>query len=204
MDELHQTFKSSQVKSNLLPYKLQFSFVTYNGNSLININWDNIRSRNIDLYSKRSEKPSRVYGPQNWYTCLIICIITKKWRTCHKAFADVLKTPLPPEPHTCICVSELGRRRFRKWLVAQPFSEPMSTYGQLDQTSLKFESKFNIFISENAFENVACEIAASLSRGRWVSLQETTMFKINHCLSFWLGFSWIQPPRLLSWSLLGQ
>ena len=167
------------------------------------MNCDNIRSRNIDLYSKRSEKLSRVYGPQNWYTCLIICIITKQNRA-HviRHLLMCLKLNLPPEPN--ICISELGRRRFRKWLVAKPSPEPMSTYGQLDQTSLKFESKFNIFISENAFENVACEIAASLSRGRWVSLQETTMFKINHCLSFWLGFSWIQPPRLLSWSLLGQ
>ena len=75
-----------------------------------------------------------------------------------------LKLNLPPEPH--ICVSELGRRRFRKWLVDKPSPEPMSTYGQLDQTSLKFESKFNIFISENAFENVACKIAAILFRGR--------------------------------------
>ena len=43
----------------------------------------NIRSRNIDLYiySKRSDKPSRVYGSQNWYTYaiyMIICIITKQ------------------------------------------------------------------------------------------------------------------------------
>ena len=42
----------------------------------------NIRSRNISyIYSKRSDKPSRVYGPQNWYTYaiyMIICMITKQ------------------------------------------------------------------------------------------------------------------------------
>ena len=55
----------------------------------------------------------------------------------HLSRPQCVKTHLPqPEPH--ICVSELGRRRFRKWLVAKLFPEPMSTYGQLDQTSLKF------------------------------------------------------------------
>ena len=72
-----------------------------------------------------------------------------------------LKLNLPPEPH--ICISELGRRRFKKWLVAKPSPEPMSTYGQLDQTSLKFEWKFNIFVSENAFENVDQFIQGEMS-----------------------------------------
>ena len=38
----------------------------------------------------------------------------------------------------------------------------MLAYCQLDpweQTSVKFESKYKIFIHENAFENVACEMA---------------------------------------------
>ena len=41
-----------------------------------------------------------------------------------------------------------------------------------EQTSVKFESKF--FIQENASENVVCEMAASLSRGRWVNKGEGT------------------------------
>ena len=47
--------------------------------------------------------------------------------------------------------------------------EPLPTYCQLDpqekQTSVKFESNHKIFIHENAFENVACEMAAILSVG---------------------------------------
>ena len=41
---------------------------------------------------------------------------------------------------------------------------PELSIGHLRHTSLKFESKYKIFIHENAFENVICEIAASLSR----------------------------------------
>ena len=48
--------------------------------------------------------------------------------------------------------------------------EPMLTYCKLDpqeQTPVEFESKNKIFIHENAFEDVVCEIAATLSRSRW-------------------------------------
>ena len=67
----------------------------------------------------------------------------------HKA---LFKINLPLVPH--ICVSE---------------SKQMLGYCQLgpwEQTSVKFESIYNFFIHENAFENIVCEMAAILSRGR--------------------------------------
>ena len=33
---------------------------------------------------------------------------------------------------------------------------------------MKFQSKYKVFINENASENLVCEKAAILSRGRWV------------------------------------
>ena len=47
----------------------------------------------------------------------------------------------------------------------------MMGYYQLDpkeQTSVKFQWKYESFIQENASENIVSEIAAILSRGRWV------------------------------------
>ena len=55
---------------------------------------------------------------------------------------------------------------------AKPLSEPMQPYYQLDpkeQTSVKFESKYKLFIQENAFEGVVREMAAILSRERWAN-----------------------------------
>ena len=46
---------------------------------------------------------------------------------------------------------------------AMPLSKPMQGYCQLDpseQTSVKFESKYKIFIQENEFGNIICEMAA--------------------------------------------
>ena len=56
---------------------------------------------------------------------------------------------------------------------AKPFSKPILDYGQLDpkeQTSVKFSSKYKTFhsIQESATENIFCEMAVILSRGRWV------------------------------------
>ena len=42
---------------------------------------------------------------------------------------------------------------------------PELSIGHLRHASLKFESKYKIFIHENAFENVICGIVAILSRG---------------------------------------
>ena len=73
----------------------------------------------------------------------------------------------------------------------KPLPEPVLFYCQLEswqQVSVKFESKFYhfhsrkciwkfqwnlnqhsiIFIPENAFENVVCQMVAILSKGRWV------------------------------------
>ena len=44
----------------------------------------------------------------------------------------------------------------------------MLEYRQLEQTSVKFVSKFYSFIQENAFENVVYEMAAILSRPQCV------------------------------------
>ena len=72
-------------------------------------------------------------------------------------------TNLPLLPH--ICVSKLGQH----WFSAKPLPEPVLTYCQLELTSVKFESKYNIFRSQNAFVNVVCEMTAILSRGRCVN-----------------------------------
>ena len=53
---------------------------------------------------------------------------------------------------------------------AKPLFKPTLGYCQLDhkgQTSGQFENT-KLFIHENAFENIVCEMAAILSRGRWV------------------------------------
>ena len=62
-------------------------------------------------------------------------------------------------------------------LGAKPLLEPMLPDCQLDpyeQKSVKFESKYKDFIHENADENVVCEMAAILSRGRWVNRTSIT------------------------------
>ena len=55
---------------------------------------------------------------------------------------------------------------------SKPLSKPMLVYCQLDpweQTLLKILIKIqSFFILENAYENIVCEMAAILSRGRLV------------------------------------
>ena len=59
---------------------------------------------------------------------------------------------------------------------AKPLSKPMLGCCQLDpkeqkeQTSVKFHSKYKLFIQENACEYIVCEMAAIFSRGRWVNI----------------------------------
>ena len=48
-----------------------------------------------------------------------------------------------------------------------------------EQISMKFESKCNFFIHENAFENVVCEMAAILSRGRWVNIDDSIVLSVD-------------------------
>ena len=50
----------------------------------------------------------------------------------------------------------------------KPLSEPVLTYCQLDpkeHISMNFIRNSNIFIQENMFENVVCQMVAILSRG---------------------------------------
>ena len=54
----------------------------------------------------------------------------------------------------------------------KPLPEPMLADCQLDaqeQTSVKFESKYKLFIDENAFQNVFCQIGDHFVQGRWVN-----------------------------------
>ena len=54
----------------------------------------------------------------------------------------------------------------------KPLSEPMLEYCQLDaeeQSSIKFNHNLNIFIHQNAFESVVCEIVAILSQPQCVN-----------------------------------
>ena len=63
---------------------------------------------------------------------------------------------------------------------AKPLSEPMLDYSQLNPRN-KLQWNFNqntiFFIDGNAFQKVACEMAAILSRGRWV-----TRVEVRHIL----------------------
>ena len=56
---------------------------------------------------------------------------------------------------------------------AKPLPEPMLTYCQLalkNKFQWNFYRNYNIFIEENSIENVICEMAAILSRRRWVKM----------------------------------
>ena len=67
--------------------------------------------------------------------------------------------------------SDNGLAPVRRLFVAKPLSEPMLGYCQLDpkeQTYENFNTNSYIFIHENAFENVLCEMAAILSRPQYV------------------------------------
>ena len=82
-------------------------------------------------------------------------------------------------------------------LDAKPLHEPMLTYCQLNpQEPLQWNSNQNtkIFIYENASENIACEMAAILSRIRWVNWSLSIFTDINkhitevvHCIIYSLA-----------------
>ena len=58
-------------------------------------------------------------------------------------------------------------------LGAKPLPQPMMTFCQLnpeDPTPMKSESKYKIFIHENEFENVVCEMTAIVSRSHCVNI----------------------------------
>ena len=79
---------------------------------------------------------------------------------------------------THICVSKLRHLWFRWWLVA--FSAPSHNPNQcwyivnwtlVSKRQWKINDNSNIFIQENAFENVICEMAAILSRPQCVNFE---------------------------------
>ena len=84
-------------------------------------------------------------------------------------------TYLPVVPHKC--VSEWGQHCSRQWLVAYlAQSRYINQCWIIINWTLRNKLKWNfnqnkkIFIHENASENIVCEIAAILSRGRWVKV----------------------------------
>ena len=87
--------------------------------------------------------------------------------------ANLVLTHLPLVPH--ICVSESGQYWFRLWLVA--YSAPSHYLKQCwvivnwtlrNKLQWNFNQNTKLFIHEIASENIACEMAAILSSGRWV------------------------------------
>ena len=71
-----------------------------------------------------------------------------------------------------ICVSESGQHWFEWWLVA--YSAPGHCSGQSwvivnwNMLQWNFNLNANLFISENASEDIVCETVAFLPRRRWV------------------------------------
>ena len=82
-------------------------------------------------------------------------------------------THLPLVPH--ICVSNSGQLWFRLWLVA--YSAPSHYLNQSwvivnwtigNKLQWNFYQNTKLFLHENVFQNIVCEMAAILSRGGWV------------------------------------
>ena len=82
-------------------------------------------------------------------------------------------TYLPLVPH--ICISDSGQHWFR-WLVA--YLTPSHHLNQCwftvnwtprNKRRWNFNQNTNLFIHTNASENIVCEMADILSRGRWVN-----------------------------------
>ena len=122
---------------------------------------------------------------------------------------------------THICVSKLtisdsdnglspGRRQAIIWINAGILSIPSQ------RTSVKFKSRFNIFIQENPFENVVWKMAAILSRlqcvniicarGKWGELKVIDRGIIGSCgqCRFWRIFmtAVITARNSWQWSLM--
>ena len=65
---------------------------------------------------------------------------------------------------------------------AKPLSKPMLGLWSIRSSGTNFSeiwTNTNIFIHENAFENIVCEMAAILSRGRWVNFRSLPIDKIT-------------------------
>ena len=63
----------------------------------------------------------------------------------------------------------------------KPLLEPMLGYCRLDpqeQTSVKFELKYKIFICENVFQNVICQIGGHFIYEEWLSTGQEMNLKL--------------------------
>ena len=79
----------------------------------------------------------------------------------------------------------------------KPLPEPTLAYCQLDpqeQTSVKFSSKYKLSIHENASEKIVCEMAAILSRERWVNC--ATNYGTELLYKPWLSYEALTPTLL--------
>ena len=88
----------------------------------------------------------------------------------------------PPVSHICELGCELGHNWFRYWLVAcsapsQYLNQCWLIVNWIPVNKLQWNTNQNtkVFIRETAFENVVCEMAAILARGRWVFLGFTCL-----------------------------
>ena len=98
-------------------------------------------------------------------------------------------THLSLVPH--ICVSESGQHWFRNWLVTNSvpshyLNQCLDIVNWTSKNTLQgnFKQNANLFIHENASENIVCETAPILSRERWVNRgHETLSPKTSTCHS---------------------
>ena len=100
-------------------------------------------------------------------------------------YIKMMLTHLSLVPH--ICVNELGQHQFRKWLVAYPApSHYLNQCWVIDNWTLRNKPQWNsnqnttLSIHENASENIVCEAAAILSRGRWVNALKPSDVCMRH------------------------
>ena len=94
-----------------------------------------------------------------------------------------------------ICVSEWGQHWFREWLAI--YSAPSHYLNQCwvmvnwtlsNKLQWKFNQNTKLFIHKNASENIVCEMATILPRGRWVNPDGIKMSSLHMCKDFPLDF----------------
>ena len=105
-----------------------------------------------------------------------------------------------------ICINNLGHYWFRKWLVA--WSAPSHYLNQCwnivnwnfgNKLQWNFNQNFNIFIQENAFENVICEMSAILSRPHVLTLVSRSQWVHPSCGCIVTGHQQVQGSTHSSW-----
>ena len=70
---------------------------------------------------------------------------------------------------------------------AKPLPEPLPTYCQLEPSEQNFSEIQNtkLLVQENVFENIVCEMAAILSKGRWVKVNNPSVICL--CVMYMLN-----------------